>query len=130
VSLQQRGVRLKTLFAGGLPAVQADARQTHQVILNVVQNAIDASPEGGEVEVTTATTAGGVQIAVRDHGPGVPADIRKRLFEQLHTTKPRGTGLGLLLSKHIMDRQNGSISVDAASGGGTVVRIEFPVQRS
>jgi PAS domain S-box-containing protein len=129
VSVQQNGIRLRTALAENLPRIHADARQIHQVILNIVQNAIEASPGQGEVEISTSPSPTGVALTVRDHGPGIPPDIRARLFEHMHTTKAGGTGLGLLLCKQIMERHNGGIRIDDAPGGGAVVRIDFPVQR-
>ena len=110
-----------------------DAKQMQQVVLNVVQNAIDASPDGATVELTTAQcryrTAderGMVELAVRDLGPGISAEQRKHLFEQFYTTKSGGTGLGLSISKQIIEKHKGEIRIDPAEGGGTIVRISLP----
>jgi PAS domain S-box-containing protein len=134
ISVQQKEIRIETLFAEGLPAVMVDAKQIQQVILNIVQNAIDASPAGAEVLISTervadprnVNAAARAAVTVRDHGPGISAEQRKHLFEQFRTTKAGGTGLGLALSKQIMDRHRGEIHIDPAPGGGTIVRILFP----
>jgi PAS domain S-box-containing protein len=135
ISIQQKDVRFQTEFAQNLHAVMADAKQIQQVILNVVQNAIDASPSGDTVALSTreeeialepgAPLVKTVTVAVRDHGQGIAPEDRKRLFEHFYTTKRGGTGLGLALSKQIMDRHNGAILIESADDGGTVVRLVF-----
>lgn len=133
---RQKDVRVETELGADLPEVKVDAKQIQQVLLNIVQNAIDASPVGEVVTLTTCSAgrAGEAQapsavcIMVRDRGPGVPPEQRKYLFQQFRTTKPGGTGLGLVLSRQILERHGGSVTLDDAPGGGTVVRIVIPTQ--
>jgi len=134
ISVQQKDIRLVTRLAERLPDVLVDAKQIQQVILNIVQNAIDASQEQGTVELSTmldeepgADGSAGRQVvvAVRDHGHGITAEDRKRLFEHFFTTKRTGTGLGLALSRQIMERHGGDIRIDPADGGGTIARLIF-----
>ena len=133
LSVQQKEVRFATSYADALPSIRIDAKQIQQVILNVVQNAIDASPDKGTVELTTALShaddAGKsfVELAVRDYGPGLSAEQRKHLFEQFYTTKPGGTGLGLSISKQIVEKHKGTMRIDPADGGGTIVRLLLPI---
>jgi signal transduction histidine kinase len=101
--------------------------------LNIVQNAIDASPDGGIVTVSTGQLAGASEsggpwttITVEDRGPGIPIALQKRLFEHFYTTKPGGTGLGLTLSKQIMMMHNGDIRVESEPRCGTKVTLLFP----
>jgi PAS domain S-box-containing protein len=136
ISVQQKEVHFDTTLIPELPPVHVDAKQIQQVILNVVQNAIDASPEGGRVHVSTAIepwpSAGGenteaIVVRVRDYGKGINADQRKHLFEQFYTTKKGGTGLGLTISRQIMEKHRGEIRFDAPDAGGTLVRLLFPI---
>jgi PAS domain S-box-containing protein len=136
ISVQQKEVRFETSLAPDLPMIHADAKQIQQVILNVVQNAIDASSEGGCVHVVTTieqwSPAEGpetraVVVSVRDHGKGMSAEQRKHLFEQFYTTKKGGTGLGLTLSRQIMEKHRGEIRFDSPDEGGTIVRLLFPI---
>ncbi len=133
LSVQQKDVRFATRLADGMPPVWIDAKQIQQVLLNVVQNAIDASPEGTDVELGTllsgedGSAGGTVELSVRDHGPGISQDDRKHLFEQFFTTKAGGTGLGLSISRQIMEKHRGEIRIDPADGGGTIVRLLFPL---
>lgn len=136
ISVQQKEVRFETALAPDLPMIHADAKQIQQVILNVVQNAIDASAEGECVDVSTGieswspvdgSETRAVVIRVHDHGKGMSAEQRKHLFEQFYTTKKGGTGLGLTLSRQIMEKHCGEIRFDSPDGGGTIVRILFPI---
>jgi len=130
MSSKQKDVRVTTDLGENLPLVKVDAKQIQQVLINIVQNAIDASPMSGVVTLSTlmAEEEGRsyVCVAVRDHGPGVPPEHRKYLFQQFRTTKPGGTGLGLVLSRQILERHKGKIALEDAPGGGTVVRIHIP----
>ncbi len=134
ISVQQKDIHLETRLGEGLPDVTVDAKQVQQVILNIVQNAIDASPERGVVELSTRLEEEPgedgerrrvVVVAVRDHGHGISVEDRKRLFEHFFTTKRTGTGLGLALSRQIMERHGGEIRIEPADGEGTIARLIF-----
>ncbi|HUS32123.1 MAG TPA: HAMP domain-containing sensor histidine kinase [Kofleriaceae bacterium] len=100
-----------------------DAARIREVLINLVDNALAA---GGPVEVRVAERAGRLVIEVRDHGPGVPAAERDKIFEPFHTGKTRGTGLGLAIAQRIVELHRGTITVDDAPGGGALFRIEIP----
>jgi signal transduction histidine kinase len=133
LSVQNNDVQFVTSYAEDLPAIRIDAKQIQQVVLNLVQNAIDASPDGGTVELSTGRVRFGdpvrefVQLTVRDHGAGLSAEQRKHLFEQFFTTKAGGTGLGLSISKQIVEKHKGELHIDSAEGGGTIVRLYLPI---
>ena len=121
--------------AGG--ACEVDPSQILQVVLNLLLNAVDASPRGGTVEVRVeagAATAGDLPadaawtIVVRDHGDGIPDEIRDKLFDPFFTTKPEGTGLGLAVSLQIVEEHGGTIQVENAPHGGARFRIELPAR--
>lgn len=132
-SVQQNDISFTTSYAPDLPLIHIDAKQIQQVVLNLLQNAIDASPVGGIVELSTGLVvltepaAEFVQLSVRDHGPGLSAEQRKHLFEQFFTTKAGGTGLGLSISRQIVEKHKGEIRIDPADGGGTIVRLYLPI---
>ena len=137
LGVQQRELQIAEALADQLPAVTVDAKQIQQVLLNVLQNAIEASPAGGTVTISTGIgdepmegiPAPHVCVEVRDAGPGILPENRKSLFQQFKTTKAGGTGLGLVLSRQIMERHKGAITLDNAPGGGAVARLIFPVER-
>ena len=108
-------------------------------MINVLQNAIDASPEGSILTVSTGfvveprtdapqETVRKAVVEIRDRGAGIPPDQVRQIFESFRTTKAGGTGLGLALSKFIMDSHRAEIRIEAAVGGGTLVRLVFPLQ--
>ena len=117
-----------------LPLVQCDAAQIEQVLLALIMNAIDAMPQGGNLWLTTSLSRGSGQICivVRDDGSGIPADILPRLFEPFLTTKEtgRGVGLGLAISRSILERHRGTIEVQSDLGRGTTFRLTLPALSS
>ncbi len=133
----QKNILLETQFDSSLPSVFVEAKQIEQVILNLIQNAIDVAPERTTVTVSTclmedlhsrgSQPKNRVAVVVLDRGPGIPADTMKHLFEPFFTTKSEGTGLGLALSKQIMDKHKGEIRIEPAVGGGTIARLIFSV---
>jgi len=134
--IQQKGMALSTSFDENAPDVVVDQKQIQQVMLNILQNAIDASPENGTIAVTTRTVelsgsgkpGTGVEIIVQDSGSGIPPEMKAVLFEPFRTTKSGGTGLGLALSKYIIGRHRGDIGLESSPNGGTIVRIILPSQ--
>ncbi len=127
--LKMKQIRLVTDLAEDVPAIKGVASELHQVLLNLVLNAGDATPEGGAVMITTRRTeGGGAQIEVSDTGNGIPADLRAHIFEPFFTTKGNaGTGLGLSVSQQLIRAHQGTITLsqDSSSSGATFL-IEFP----
>jgi PAS domain S-box-containing protein len=121
------GIRVRSELAPGLPRIEADADQLKRVLLNVLNNAIEAMDErGGELRVTTGgpDESGRVRISVRDEGSGVE-DV-ERAFEPHYTTKVKGTGLGLAIARQIVEEHHGRITVESRLGHGTTVRVHLP----
>jgi signal transduction histidine kinase len=117
----------------GLPAVLGQRDQLQQVILNLLTNAIDATPPDGRVEMTTRTRPGQdeVEIAIADTGPGVSAADRKHIFEPFFSTKEagHGTGLGLFITAEIVREHKGRIDLDGDEGRGATFRVCLPALR-
>jgi signal transduction histidine kinase len=124
---RRRDISLDVEIHAELPPLTADANQLQQVLINLLVNAIEASPAGGRVEVTAAAEArdghAGVGIRVRDSGPGVAPELRTAVFQPFFTTKPRGqgTGLGLAICRDIVRDHGGTIEVADDGGGATFV---------
>ena len=108
----------------------ADREQLRQVVLNLVLNALDAMPHGGTLAVAvTPDEAGGVvELTVADTGPGIPAHIRPRLFEPFVTGKETGLGLGLVVSKRIVEEHGGTIRGENRPGGGACFTVRLPTR--
>jgi len=115
-----------------LPPVRCDPGQIEQVILALVMNAIDALPNGGNLSLASRKSAKSeaVQVEVRDDGVGMPRDVLAKMFEPFFTTKEhgRGLGLGLAISRNIVDRHGGRIEVASEPGRGTTFTITLPLQ--
>jgi signal transduction histidine kinase len=98
-----------------------------QVVVNLVRNAAQASPPGGEVDVVVdSDAAGGAIIRVVDRGSGMPADVVARLGEPFFTTKERGSGLGLGISRRVVDEHGGTLEIRSVPGHGTEVVVTLP----
>lgn len=115
---------------GDLPEVQCMASQINQVVLNLLVNAAHAmGPQRGVITVETGTDGSNAWIEVSDTGSGIPSEVLPRIFDPFFTTKPigKGTGLGLSLSYGIMQKHNGSITVESKVGEGSVFRVTIPL---
>ena len=123
-------VEIQTALDPGLPLVQCDPAQIEQVMLALVMNAFDAMPRGGNVWLKTSFNAdsNSVVLEIRDDGSGIPDELLPRMFEPFFTTKgSKGVGLGLAISRNIVDRHNGKIEVQSKPGQGTTFTISIPV---
>jgi signal transduction histidine kinase len=114
---------------GELPLVRCYPAQLNQVFMNLLMNATDVLDDRGTVKVASRSLPEGVEITITDDGPGIPPEVRERIFEAFFTTKPvgKGTGLGLSISRGIVDRHGGTLSVDCPPDGGTRFTIELPL---
>jgi signal transduction histidine kinase len=109
--------------------IRADGEKLRQAFLNIVLNALQATPPGGRVVIAASVNdKGSCEITFRDTGPGIDANDLNRIFEPFFTTKPDGTGLGLAISKKIVESHKGTLQVESAQGKGTTVRIILPMQ--
>jgi PAS domain S-box-containing protein len=121
-----RRVAIRVRGLEALGSVAFHASTLRRALLNLVQNALDAMPQGGTITLAGARTATHAQLEVRDTGCGVPAERLSRLFEPLYTTKPGGTGLGLYIVQEIVAAHGGHIAVHSAVGRGTTFTVRLP----
>jgi signal transduction histidine kinase len=112
----------------GLPRFVGSPDQIAQILINLVNNARDAMPQGGVLTLRTRAGDGHVMAEVRDTGPGLPPEVERRLFEPFFTTKPvgRGTGLGLSVSYGIARAHGGQLTGGNAEGGGARFELSLP----
>jgi signal transduction histidine kinase len=126
---RQKELTVKKLFASSVPPLSTCGVGLSQVWTNLLDNAIDASPQKGTITVTTSVAGDKVCIAIADEGGGIPEENRKLIFEPFFTTKPtgQGTGLGLDIVRHIvLDKFGGEINLDSVPGK-TEFTVKLPV---
>ena len=130
--LELGGIELQLKRAEDLPLVSCDPAQIEQVLLALIMNAIDAMPRGGNLWIETRLSSDDaeIEIQVRDDGAGIAPDVLPHIFEPFLTTKEsgRGVGLGLAISRGIVERHNGRIEVASELGRGTTFTITLPNQ--
>lgn len=125
---QERRVRVRLELDRDIPLVKSDFNQLKQVMLNLVQNAMDATPAGGEVGITTSLNGSFVNILVQDSGMGIPGEDLARIFDPFFTTKTTGVGLGLAIVRKIVNDHAGEVSVRNRPEGGCefIVSLAIP----
>ncbi|NUN71201.1 MAG: PAS domain S-box protein [Bacteroidetes bacterium] len=121
----QQNVRFTVDAADGECAM--DDEQMTQAVLNLLQNALDATPAGGEIRLAMQYHADAARIIVSDSGTGIPQELKQRVFDLYFTTKSSGTGMGLAIVQQIVLQHGGSISVGDRPGGGSEFRIDLPL---
>ncbi|MFZ0292228.1 MAG: ATP-binding protein [Candidatus Sulfotelmatobacter sp.] len=126
------GIDLQLKLANDLPLVRCDPAQIEQVLIALIMNAIDAMPRGGNLwlETRTSDDEDEIEIQVRDDGSGIAPDVLSQIFEPFMTTKEtgHGVGLGLAISRGIMERHNGRIQVASELGRGTTFTVILPIR--
>jgi two-component system sensor histidine kinase PilS (NtrC family) len=123
----RRAVEVQVELNGELPVV-ADRRQLGQVLWNLLSNAAEAMPQGGQVRLSGRLANGSAQLEVKDDGPGIAADDLPHIFEPFYTTKARGTGLGLAIVHSILQGHGGEIAVESVEGKGTRFSLKLPLR--
>lgn len=121
-----RKVQVSPDLEPDLPQTVADPKQLLQVLLNLMLNGVEAMPDGGQLQVATRCTLEDVEIRIADTGPGIDPEVAERIFEPFFTRKPRGTGLGLPISKSLIEQLGGTIHVANAAEGGAVFTVVVP----
>jgi len=123
---EKNQIAVRTELAEALPEISADPDLLHRALQNLVLNAIDAMPQGGELAIRTATVSDGIEVSVADTGSGLTQEECGRLFTPYYTTKQHGTGLGLAIVQSVVSDHGGKISVESTKEKGTTFRIELP----
>ena len=128
--IEKSGVAVRVALAPCLPPLRGSAGALGQVVLNLLNNARDASGQGGEIVVTSALAPGdpaSVELVVADHGHGMDADTLARIFDPFYTTKSTGTGLGLSISYGIVRDHGGTITPESTPGEGSRFVVRLPL---
>src|SRR5262249_20042376 len=124
------GIRIEERHDGA-PPIAGDRRTLARALVNLIENALQAMPQGGTLRVESARDAasGDAVLRVADTGPGLTAEVRARLFEPYFSTKSSGTGLGLAFVRRVVESHGGTIEIDSSADRGTVVSIRVPATK-
>jgi len=123
---RKRGVRLACSCDVLSKRAMLDRQRVCQALVNILQNALDASPGGKEVRLRASRNGGSLRIVIEDQGTGIPAEHLERIFKPFFTTKPKGTGLGMAITQRIVKEHGGEILVETSQGVGTRISLDFP----
>jgi two-component system sensor kinase FixL len=128
IGTESFGISVRTDYGNNVGQAVIDRIQIQQVVTNLIRNAIDAMRESSErrLTITTEKIDGMIEVRVEDTGIGIPESIRKKLFEPFVTTKPDGTGIGLTISKSIIDSHQGEILTESKNGPGSIFVMRVP----
>jgi signal transduction histidine kinase len=128
--VQRKQLQVETTFAD-LPPIPLDVEGMKQLFINLLKNAIQASPVGGQirVEVVVEGVPEDVVVRIEDQGPGLPPDVRDKIFDPFFTTKETGLGIGLYICQKIVALHGGRIDAESRPSGGAVFTVRLPVER-
>jgi nitrogen fixation/metabolism regulation signal transduction histidine kinase len=124
--LSAQGVALETDLSGELPPVRADERQLRQAFLNVMKNSQGAMGKGGRLAISTRPVSAGVEVRISDTGEGIAPEHLEQVFEPFFSTKEEGTGLGLAVTRQIVEEHGGSVRIESERGKGTTLTVTLP----
>ena len=124
----RQGIAVVLSTDSAIPPMEIDRSLLRQAVLNLIKNGIEALSQGGTLSVTTRRLDQTVEVQVSDTGPGIAADVGRRLFEQFFTTKPQGTGLGLSITRQIVEEHGGSLRWTSPPGEGATFIITLPIR--
>jgi two-component system NtrC family sensor kinase len=124
--LRSKNIHVITELPESMPAIFAVSSQIQQIFFNLILNAFDAMPEGGELKVSARPVTDGVEITFEDSGPGIPEERRENIFEPFFSTKEGGTGLGLTVSYNIVTAHGGTLDLIDGQGSGACFRLFLP----
>ncbi len=125
----RQGLTLRVQTDPAVPLMEIDRGLLRQAILNLVKNGLEALSRGGSLTLASRLDGDTVEITVADSGPGIPAEVARRLFEPFFTTKPQGTGLGLSIARQITEEHGGEIRWTSRPEAGAAFTLRLPVKR-
>jgi signal transduction histidine kinase len=124
--LDERGLTVRREACVGCVAVRLDEEKIHQVLLNLLKNAIEASPPGGEIRIRAFRDGTDTVLEIGNGGEAIDGETLEHAFEPFYTTKPRGSGLGLGLVKRVIEEHGGSVALASDPESGTTVTLRLP----
>ena len=111
----------------GFPQITADFSMLKRILINLIQNAVQAMPKGGTLKISALCKDNQAWVSIQDTGEGIPEEAKNKLFTPLFTTKSKGQGFGLAVVKRLVEAQGGKISFESENGKGTVFTVQLPL---
>ena len=129
--MEKNGIEFEKHIQAGIPAIMMDSEQIYQAVFNIVFNAVQAMDSGGNLSVSTGVTFDHsfVELRVKDTGPGINVEKVDQIFTPFYTEKNKGTGLGLSIAKSIVEKHEGTITVESNDGQGCLFILTLPVMK-
>ena len=125
---QEKNIKLHKEFETDVPSISIDPAQIKQVFLNILINAVEAMPDGGDLNISIKSGIESIEIDITDSGKSIPQDLLQNIFDPFFTTKPNGTGVGLSVSLKIIENHGGNIAVESKHGKGTRMSLILPIK--
>ena len=125
---QEKHIKLHKDFETDVPVISIDPAQIKQVFLNILMNAVEAMPDGGDLNISIKSGIESIEIDITDSGKSIPQDLLQNIFDPFFTTKPNGTGVGLAVSLKIIENHGGNIAVESKHGKGTRMSLILPIK--
>jgi signal transduction histidine kinase len=122
-------VKVEADLDGISPSIYADSEQVGRAFANIISNAVQAMNGGGELKISTGTNGTAAWARFEDNGCGISGENQEKIFEPLFTTKPKGIGLGLAITKRLVEQNHGKIQVASQVGQGTTFTINLPLPK-
>ena len=113
----------------GLPALDSDLSILKRILINLIQNAVQAMPNGGKLTLNAYEEENHIVVAVKDNGVGIPEAIKDKLFTPMFTTKSKGQGFGLVVVKRLTEALGGAVAFKSQEGKGTTFIVRFPIKK-
>ncbi|MFH1799393.1 MAG: ATP-binding protein [Candidatus Omnitrophota bacterium] len=121
-------IEIKKNLNKNLPIITIDEKQIQEVLMNLLNNAKEAMPDGGTIDISTSLEQDFLRIDIKDSGIGMSEETRSKLFEPFFTTKEKGTGLGLSVCHGIVKAHNGELKLESQPGKGTLATVLLPIR--
>lgn len=118
-------IEIKTMVEESI-FLRGDSTMMGRVLINLISNAIEAMPQGGTLHLSASTTESDVILSIKDTGPGVPSEVKDKIFHPLITSKAKGMGMGLVVCKRLIEAMNGDIRIVSEKGMGTIAEVKIP----
>ena len=128
--ISANGIETRLELSESMPMGRLDEASVRAALLNLVLNAIQSMPDGGQLRITSGAAGRTLWMVIADTGSGISRDQLKRIFEPFKTTKSRGLGLGMSYARKIIEQHSGTIAVESPPGDGTRIRIELPAEEN